>query len=166
MMDSTLEELVNEELLRLKDDGSYEPTQLGQAIVASAFSPEDGAFVYEELTRALQAFVMDGEMHVFYMFTPLQVALSTDIDWPTFRDQVDNLDESGVRALQFVGVNPGFVNAMYVFNPSLFCRVGRILTAVQGPEWSLTEGKYSCSDQTGPDLQACLYSFPAPRSMQ
>lgn len=113
MMDATLKELVDEELVRLKDDDTYEPTQLGQAIVASAFSPEDGLFVHEELTRALRAFVMDGEMHVFYMFTPLQVALATEIDWPTFRDQIDSLDESGLRALQFVGVNPGFVNAMY-----------------------------------------------------
>lgn len=112
MMDATLRELVDEELVRLKDDDTYEPTQLGQAIVASAFSPEDGLFVHEELTRALRAFVMDGEMHVFYMFTPLQVALATEIDWPTFRDQIDSLDESGLRALQFVGVNPGLVNAM------------------------------------------------------
>lgn len=112
MMDATLQELVDDNLLRLKDDDSYEPTELGQAIVASAFSPEDGMFIYDELKRALQAFVMDGEMHVFYMFTPLQVALTTEIDWPTFRDQLENLDESGLRALQFVGVQPGFVNSM------------------------------------------------------
>lgn len=112
MMDATLQELVDEDLLRRKDDDSYEPSELGQAIVASSFSPEDGMFVYEELKRALQAFVMDGDMHVFYMFTPLQVALTIEIDWPIFRDQLENLDESGLRALQFVGVQPGFVNAM------------------------------------------------------
>ncbi|GAD92522.1 DNA-directed DNA polymerase theta, putative [Paecilomyces variotii No. 5] len=119
MMDATLRELVDEDLLRLRDDDSYEPTELGQAIVASAFSPEDGMFVYEELKRALQAFVMDGDMHVFYMFTPLQVALTTEIDWPTFRDQLENLDDSGLRALQFVGVQPGFVNAMVQAGSSL-----------------------------------------------
>ena len=112
MMDATLQELVDEDLLRRKDDDSYEPSELGQAIVASSFSPEDGMFVYEELKRALQAFVMDGDMHVFYMFTPLQVALTIEIDWPIFRDQLENLDESSLRALQFVGVQPGFVNAM------------------------------------------------------
>lgn len=112
IMNSALQELVTEELLRLKEDESYEATSLGQAVVASAFSPEDGLFVYDELKRALQAFVMDGDMHIFYMFTPLQVAATTQIDWPTFRDSLDNLDESGIRALQFVGVQPGFVNAM------------------------------------------------------
>ncbi|BCR84313.1 DEAD/DEAH box helicase [Aspergillus chevalieri] len=112
IMDSALRELVDEKLLRLTDDESYEATQLGQAVVASAFAPEDGLFVYEELKKALQAFVMDGDMHIFYMFTPLQVAASTQIDWQIFRDQLDFLDESGLRALQFVGVSPGFVNTM------------------------------------------------------
>lgn len=113
LIESSLGELVEEELVRLRDDGSYEPTRLGQAIVASSFAPDDGLFVYDELRRALQAFVMDGEMHIFYIFTPLQVAMNTTIDWPTFRDQLDALDESGLRALQFVGVQPGFVNTMY-----------------------------------------------------
>lgn len=111
-MNSALQELINEALIVFKEDESYEATLLGQAVVDSAFSPEDGLFVYEELRRALQAFVMDGDMHIFYMFTPFQVAMNTAIDWPIFRDQLDRLDESGLRALQFVGVQPGFVNTM------------------------------------------------------
>ena len=113
MVDSTLQELQDSELLRLKSDGSYEPTQLGQAVVGSSFTPEDGLFVYGELKKALQAFVMDGEMHVFYMFTPVQMGAATEIDWPVFRDEIDRLDESGLRALQFVGVKPAYVNSMY-----------------------------------------------------
>ena len=116
-MHSSLQELTEEGLLNLRDDESYEATRLGQAVVASGFAPEDGLFVYDELKTALQAFVMDGDLHVFYMFTPLQVAMNSPIDWPIFRDQLDNLDESGLRALQFVGVSPGFVNSMYAFPP-------------------------------------------------
>ncbi|KAK1145921.1 hypothetical protein N8T08_003868 [Aspergillus melleus] len=119
IMNSALQELINEELLLQKDDEAYEATLLGQAVVASAFAPEDGLFVHEELKRALQAFVMDGDMHIFYMFTPLQVAINTQIDWPIFRDQLDFLDDSGLRALQFVGVQPGFVNSMVQSGASL-----------------------------------------------
>ncbi|KAK9849842.1 Helicase [Penicillium brevicompactum] len=119
IMNSALQELVNEELLIAQDDESYESTPLGQAVVASAFSPEDGLFVHEELKRALQAFVMDGDMHIFYMFTPLQAAMNTPIDWQIFRDQLDRLDDSGLRALQFVGVQPGFVNKMVQSGASL-----------------------------------------------
>ncbi|OQD84425.1 hypothetical protein PENANT_c013G03918 [Penicillium antarcticum] len=119
IMKSALQELVDEELIIFRDDESYGSTPLGQAIVASAFSPEDGIFVHEELKRAIQAFVMDGDMHVFYMFTPLQAAMNTPIDWQIFRDQLDRLDESGLRALQFVGVQPGFVNTMVQSGASL-----------------------------------------------
>ncbi|OGM45508.1 DNA-directed DNA polymerase theta [Aspergillus bombycis] len=119
IMNSALQELVSENLLHQNGDESYVATGLGQAIVASAFAPEDGLFINEELNRALQAFVMDGDMHIFYMFTPLQVATTTQIDWPIFRDQLDNLDESGLRALQFVGVQPGFVNRMVQSGSSL-----------------------------------------------
>ncbi|KAL4977232.1 hypothetical protein BDW66DRAFT_165959 [Aspergillus desertorum] len=112
IMNSALHELAEEKLIQLNDDESYVATQLGQAVVASAFAPEDGLFVHEELKRALQAFVMDGEMHIFYMFTPLQAAAQAQIDWPIFRDLLDTLDDSGIRALQFVGVHPGFVNSM------------------------------------------------------
>lgn len=111
-MDSALQELISEGLLLLKEDESYGATLLGQAVVASAFSPEDGLYVHEELKRALEAFVMDGDMHVFYMFTPLQVAMNNPIDWQILRDQLDRLDESGLRALQLIGVQPGFVNTM------------------------------------------------------
>lgn len=114
LVNTALQELVQTELIVERADESYEPTKLGSAIVASSFAPEDGIFVYHELKRALQAFVMDGEMHIFYMFTPIQVAMNTTIDWLTFRDQLDSLDESGLRALQFVGVQPGFVNSMFV----------------------------------------------------
>ncbi|KAJ5574517.1 Helicase C-terminal [Penicillium hetheringtonii] len=119
IMDSAIQELINEGLLVLKEDESYGATLLGQAVVASAFSPEDGLYVHEELKRALEAFVMDGDMHIFYMFTPLQVAMDNPIDWQIFRDQLDRLGESGLRALQLVGVQPGFVNTMVQSGASL-----------------------------------------------
>ncbi|KAJ5601093.1 Helicase C-terminal [Penicillium lagena] len=128
IMKSALQELIDEQLLVLKEDEAYEATQLGQAVVASAFSPEDGLFVHEELKRALRAFVMDGDLHVFYMFTPLQATTGMPIDWQIFRDQLDRLDESGLRALQFIGVQPGFVNTMSVsITVSFLFNMNRIL---------------------------------------
>jgi hypothetical protein len=56
--------------------GVYEATLIGQAVVASSLAPEDGLFVHKELKRALEAFVLDGEMHAFYTFTPVQVTSS------------------------------------------------------------------------------------------
>ncbi|KAL2041439.1 hypothetical protein N7G274_005821 [Stereocaulon virgatum] len=111
MVTATLEELIDSGLVTLDRLGSYEATQLSQATVASYLTPEDGIFLYGELRRALRAFVMDGEMHIFYTFTPIN-NLGIDIKWPIFRREMEGLDESGLRVLEFVGVNPGLVNRM------------------------------------------------------
>lgn len=112
MVNSTVDDLIASGLVSLTCTGSYEATLLSQAIIASSLAPEDGIFLHGELQRALQAFVMDGDMHIFYTFTPLQGFLAADINWPIFRREMEALDDSGLRVLRFVGVNPAFVNKM------------------------------------------------------
>lgn len=112
MVNSTMDDLIASGLVTFTTTGCYEATLLSQAIIASSLTPEDGIFLHSELQRALQAFVMDGDMHIFYTFTPLQGFLTADINWPIFRREMEALDESGLRVLRFVGVNPAFVNKM------------------------------------------------------
>ncbi|EEP81819.1 conserved hypothetical protein [Uncinocarpus reesii 1704] len=172
MVESTLTELVNDNLLNPRIDGSYEPTQLGQAIVASAFSPEEGMFIHDELKRALQAFVMDGEMHVFYMFAPLQSAANVDINWSKFLDELDRLDESGLRVLQFIGVDPGFVNSMAqgrsaIKDPTLALIYQRAYTAFQLRDLSneipvsIVSHKYSTPRGNVQNLSQTCHGFAA-----
>lgn len=109
MLNATMQELSGQGLVTLTDHGSYEATRLGQAIVASALSPMDGIFVHEELQRALRSLVMDGELHIFYLFTPVQTNGLCEISWTVFRDQMEALDESGIRTLRCIGVSPALV---------------------------------------------------------
>ncbi|KAI9804013.1 MAG: hypothetical protein M1833_000294 [Piccolia ochrophora] len=106
LVQSTLEWLLANSLLALDEIGGYMTTVLGSAIVASSLTPEDGLFVQDELQRALRAFVMDGEMHVFYMFTPIQPSGLGEVDWQRFADEMDRLDDSGMRVLDYVGIKP------------------------------------------------------------
>lgn len=99
MVATTLDELKASQLITMDDFGSYEVTLLSQATVASYLTPEDGLFLHDELRRALRAFVMDGEMHIFYTFTPLYNSNAADLNWPIFRREVEDLDESGLRVL-------------------------------------------------------------------
>ncbi|KAL9602186.1 MAG: hypothetical protein Q9219_002050 [cf. Caloplaca sp. 3 TL-2023] len=108
----TIDELQNADQISVDSSGMYEATALSRATIGSCMTPEDGMFVHDELRRALQAFVMDGEMHVFYMFTPVTISGLGDIDWRIFRNEMDRLDESGLRVLEFVGINPALVNRM------------------------------------------------------
>jgi replicative superfamily II helicase len=111
MVLSTMQELKETGLIEEIDGLDYSATLLGQAVVASSLAPEDGLFVHKELRRALQAFVMDGEMHALYSFTPVQAAHG-NINWQIFRKEVGRLDESNMRVLEFVGLKPLVINKM------------------------------------------------------
>ncbi|KAI8632054.1 P-loop containing nucleoside triphosphate hydrolase protein [Xylariaceae sp. FL1651] len=110
-VDSSLQDLIRMGFIQCDDSDSYTATQLGKAVVASSLEPEDGAFVHREMQRALQAFVMDGEMHILYTFTPVQ-DLSVSINWQVFRSEMEALDESGIRVMTFLDLKPTLVNRM------------------------------------------------------
>lgn len=105
MVSVAVDELQKSELVERSPGAECSATLLGQAIVASSLTPEDGLFVYRELRRALQALVMDGEMHILYLFTPVQGA-QMNINWQAYGNEVERLDESNLRALHFIGLKP------------------------------------------------------------
>ncbi|KAI0176300.1 P-loop containing nucleoside triphosphate hydrolase protein [Hypoxylon sp. FL1284] len=109
-VESSLRDLAEMGFIQSESD-IYAATQLGKAVVASSLELEDGAFVHREMQRALRAFVMDGEMHVLYMFTPVQ-DLSVAINWQVFRSEMGGLDDSGLRVMTFLGLKPTQVNKM------------------------------------------------------
>ena len=124
MVEIAMEQLTSEGFIENDSSGSYGPTNLSKATVSSYLTPEEGLLVHDDLRRALQAFVMDGEMHVFYLFTPIQLNAMVNIDWQIFRREMENLDESGMRVLGCIGVNPGLVIKMYLDRPGVsisFC---------------------------------------------
>lgn len=102
---SSLEEIEAMGFVARDELSMYSATQLGKAIVASAIDPDDGVFVHKELSRALKSFVMDGEMHVLYTFTPVQ-EFGVDVNWQVFRNEMERLDESGLRVLSLLGIKP------------------------------------------------------------
>ena len=111
-VDSSLAEL--EKLKFIKFDpveSSYEATLLGKAIVASSIDPDDGLFIYGELKGALRAFVMDGDLHVLYTFTPINVT-DTPVDWKVFTDMVESLDESGHRVMELLRLKVSTISRM------------------------------------------------------
>ena len=111
LVKGTLQKLQDQGLITAEDLGEYVPTLLGQAIVAASLTPEDGIFVHSQLRRAIQAFALDGDMHVLYTFTPIQSAM-VDVNWKTFRQEIERLDEPSLRVLSLLGIKPGIVNKL------------------------------------------------------
>ena len=120
MLDAALEDLISTRLIRQTLGESYEPTQVGSAIVASALTPEDGIFVQSEMQRALASFVMESEMHCLYLFTPIpSPSQMIDIQWPTFRDHIESMSEPDIRAFTLIGISPLLVNRLALSGAAL-----------------------------------------------
>ena len=163
MVNEAMSDLLGQGLISCKDNVCYEATNLGQATVAASLPPEDGIFVHAEFQRALQAFVMDGEMHVFYMFTPINLALG-DIDWKVFRDQISGFNDSDLRVLQFCRVNPGLVNRMYYSRTFSF--LDPWLTREQGQQLRASSRNHYQRDRNRPHIPPLLRSPSAPGNLQ
>ncbi|KAI1208800.1 P-loop containing nucleoside triphosphate hydrolase protein [Annulohypoxylon truncatum] len=110
-VESSLQDLASMGFIRSDEPDLYDATQLGKAVVTSSLEPEDGAFVHREMQRALRAFVMDGEMHILYTFTPVHDT-SVTVNWRVFRSEMEGLDDSGLRVMTFLGLKPTQVNKM------------------------------------------------------
>ncbi|CAK7225358.1 hypothetical protein SCUCBS95973_005836 [Sporothrix curviconia] len=112
-VDASLAALEAQGFIERDNFDNFLPTRLGKAVVASALDPADALFIHGELERALKAFVLDGEMHVLYTFTPVHdVGTSSQIDWRRFWEEMEGLDESGLRVLRFLGLKPSVISSM------------------------------------------------------
>ena len=111
-IESSLAKLQEMGFITVDSFSNYQATQLGGAIVASSLDPEHGTFIHNELKSALQAFVMDGDMHVLYNFTPVHDLGGVAINWKVFWHEMERLDESGLRVMRFLRLNPAVVERM------------------------------------------------------
>jgi hypothetical protein len=145
------------------DESTYAATKLGKAVVASALEPEDGAFVHRELQRALQAFVMDGEMHILYTFTPVH-DFSVTVNWQVFRNEMGGLDDSGLRVMTFLGLKPTIVNKMSA-NSTCRERSKMMANDQQGPRWQ-DERVYAGGKGDVADLYSILPGSTVARLVQ
>jgi DNA polymerase theta len=111
-VEASIADLQSMGFITVDDDDGFDATLLGKAIVASSLDPEDGIFIHSELKKALEAFVMDGDMHVLYNFTPVNDLGAVMVNWKAFWNEMQQLDNSGLRVMLFLGLKPTVVENM------------------------------------------------------
>ncbi|XP_017766865.1 PREDICTED: DNA polymerase theta-like [Eufriesea mexicana] len=107
--------LVDNEFLFLQttEEGHrWVATAFGKACLAASISPRDGLFLLEELQKARRCFVLDTELHVVYLVTPVSSGNQIGaIDWMTYFELWKLLSESERRVGQLVGVEERFLTS-------------------------------------------------------
>ncbi|KMQ92613.1 dna polymerase theta-like protein [Lasius niger] len=85
-------------------------TPLGKACLAASIPPREGLFLFEELQKARRCFVLDTELHVIYLVTPLSAGCQIGtVDWMVFHELWNTMSESERRVGKLVGVEERFV---------------------------------------------------------
>lgn len=100
------EHKANDELKELK----FVSTRLGYACLASSVPPNEGIFLFSELQKARQNFVLETDLHAVYLVTPFSVCNQLqEIDWMHFMDKWDDLSASMQHVGKLVGVSVAFI---------------------------------------------------------
>ncbi|XP_030272825.1 DNA polymerase theta isoform X3 [Sparus aurata] len=110
-IEASVEWLMDNEFISIQKEGQEEqycPTQLGAATLSSSLSPPEALGVFADLQRAMKGFVLENDLHILYLITPLYAEWTT-IDWYQFFCQWEQLSSSMKRVAELVGVQEGFL---------------------------------------------------------
>ncbi|XP_049641821.1 DNA polymerase theta [Suncus etruscus] len=86
----------------------YHPTHLGSATLSSSLSPTDTLDIFADLQRAMKGFVLENDLHIVYLVTPMFEEW-TSIDWYRFFCLWEKLPTSMKRVAELVGIEEGFL---------------------------------------------------------
>ncbi|XP_035438786.2 DNA polymerase theta [Spodoptera frugiperda] len=113
LLENTLDELQNYELVRVQTDGEEErfvATPLGKACLSSSMAPNDGLSLFCELQKARQCLVLETDLHLIYLVTPYSVSSQWgNIDWIHMLTLWESLTKAMKRVGELVGVQESFI---------------------------------------------------------
>uniref|UniRef100_A0A087YNZ5 DNA polymerase theta n=1 Tax=Poecilia formosa TaxID=48698 RepID=A0A087YNZ5_POEFO len=110
-IEACVEWLMGNEFISIQKDGEdeqYCPTQLGAATLSSSLSPPEALGIFADLQRAMKGFVLENDLHILYLITPLYAEWTT-IDWYQFFCLWEQMPSSMKRVAELVGVQEGFL---------------------------------------------------------
>ncbi|XP_037381368.1 DNA polymerase theta isoform X2 [Talpa occidentalis] len=91
-----------------KEGRMYHPTHLGSATLSSSLSPTDTLDIFADLQRAMKGFVLENDLHIVYLVTPMFEDWLT-IDWYQYFCLWEKLPTSMKRVAELVGVEERFL---------------------------------------------------------
>uniref|UniRef100_A0A8C5IXI9 DNA polymerase theta n=1 Tax=Junco hyemalis TaxID=40217 RepID=A0A8C5IXI9_JUNHY len=106
--------LLENEFIQVVDSGNdvkgkvYHPTHLGSATLSSSLSPIEAMEIFADLQRAMKSFVLENDLHIVYLVTPVYEEWTT-IDWYQFFCLWEKLPASMKRVAELVGIEEGFL---------------------------------------------------------
>ncbi|KAM9792728.1 DNA polymerase theta [Neosynchiropus ocellatus] len=110
-IEACVEWLMDNEFINIEkkeQEERYCPTLLGAATLSSSLSPPEALGIFADLQRAMKGFVLENDLHILFLITPLYAEWTT-IDWYQFFCLWEQLPSSMKRVAELVGVQEGFL---------------------------------------------------------
>ncbi|XP_053712085.1 DNA polymerase theta-like isoform X2 [Synchiropus splendidus] len=110
-IEACVEWLMDNEFISIEkneQEERYCPTLLGAATLSSSLSPPEALEIFADLQRAMKGFVLENDLHILFLITPLYAEWTT-IDWYQFFCLWEQLPSSMKRVAELVGVQEGFL---------------------------------------------------------
>ena len=98
---SSIEGKYNEE--NEKPWRKYRPSKLGNAILKSGLLPEEGLIIYLDLFKAQNCLVLQNELHLLYLLTPVSMPEIT-VNWTLYSKIFDKLNPIEQMILDKIGI--------------------------------------------------------------
>ena len=90
------------------------PTQLGSATLSSSLSPDEALFVMEEINRARKCFVLENDLHMVYLVTPIclrELWSEGEPKWKEYMNMIGKLEIDMKRVADQVGISDGYITS-------------------------------------------------------
>ena len=90
------------------------PTQLGSATLSSSLSPDEALFVMEEINRARKCFVLENDLHMVYLVTPIclrELWSEGEPKWREYMNMIGKLEVDMQRVADQVGISEGYITS-------------------------------------------------------
>eukprot|EP00899_Mesostigma_viride_P021921 jgi/Mesvir1/29730/Mv00959-RA.1 len=93
--------------------GHYSTRDAGKAVYASCLPPATSVYLYEELRKAQSLLVLDDDLHLMFLITPLEhpISINNWAAWDAFLSRHCRLGTPRERIARMCGVEEGYVNS-------------------------------------------------------
>ncbi|KAI6652765.1 DNA polymerase theta-like [Oopsacas minuta] len=109
------------------------PTQLGSATLSSSLSPDEALFVIDEINRARQCFVLENDLHMVYLVTPIclrELWSEGEPKWKEYMNMIGKLERDMKSVADKVGISDGYITSCITHGARLETDKDRKLLAI------------------------------------
>nr|CAB3252502.1 helicase POLQ-like [Phallusia mammillata] len=109
IVDNSLKELLELNLVSQTDDGALDISTIGCAVHKGSVDINISELLFHDLEHGLHGLVLENYFHLLYLVTPYEAAHSVDPNWLMYLNEMNNFSPGDVKAASAVGISEHYI---------------------------------------------------------